>query len=550
MDRSDSDSEQDEATPRDNEIKQEGITRGDLLKTAAVAAPGILLGGHAAAAAAATRPRPRRMAPAGKVAGMNVLLFLTDQQRAIQHFPPGWSARNMPGVTRLQEHGLTFENAFTNACMCSPARSTLMSGYFPAQHGVKYTLETDMPAPKYPQVELSTSFKNLASVSRAAGYTPVYKGKFHCNKPANGKDWMPEDVNKYGFTRWDPPDAGADQSIPEEGGGLYDNDGRFMNSEGTPEAGTEGAVQYLRDTAAKQQPFFMVVSLVNPHDVLLYPKTYESGGYDPAWLQGEIGLPATVDEDLSTKPTVQAEFLRLFNASGPIPTPQMKLNYLNFYGNLMKASDEYLVKILDTLESRGLLDNTLVIATADHGEMGTAHGGLRQKNFNFYEETTRVPLVYSNPRLFPRPENNRSIVSHVDFLPTLAGLLDTPSHARANWQGVDYSDQILSRSARPPQAYTVFTYDDWQSGQASGPYPKPPNHIVSIREQRYKIARYYDADGKGRPQWEMYDLKTDPLERPNLAYKHYRRTPEQQREYKRLKRKLARVERTRLQPLS
>ena len=100
----------------------------------------------------------------------------------------------------------------------------------------------------------------------------------------------------------------------------------------------------------------MVVSLVNPHDVLLYPKTYESGGYDPAWLEGEIGLPATVDEDLSTKPTVQAEFLRLFNASGPIPTPQMKLNYLNFYGNLMKASDEYLVKILDMLEARGLLE--------------------------------------------------------------------------------------------------------------------------------------------------------------------------------------------------
>jgi choline-sulfatase len=84
---------------------------------------------------------------------MNVLLFLTDQQRAVQHFPPGWSARNLPGVTRLQDRGLTFENAFTNACMCSPARSTLMSGYFPAQHGVKYTLETNMPAPEYPQVE-------------------------------------------------------------------------------------------------------------------------------------------------------------------------------------------------------------------------------------------------------------------------------------------------------------------------------------------------------------------------------------------------------------
>jgi choline-sulfatase len=454
-------------------------------------------------------------------------------------------------MTRLQKHGMLFDNAFTNACMCSPARSTLMSGFFPAQHGVRYTLETDMPAPQYPQVELATSFKNPATVALAAGYTPVYKGKFHCTKPANGMSWVPWDVNQYGFTRWDPPDAGADQSIPEEGGGAYDNDGRFMNSQGTAEAGTEGAVQYLSTTAASSQPFFMVVSLVNPHDVLLYPKSLDPAGYDDSWLEGEIGLPATVHEDLSTKPSVQEEFLRLFNAaSGPLPTPQLKRNYLNFYANLMKASDAYLVKILDTLEAAGILDNTLVIATADHGEMGTAHGGLRQKNFNFYEETTRVPLVYSNPRLFPAPHTNHSIVSHVDFLPTLASLLDVAPAARDNWEGIDYADQILSRSPRPGQDYTVFTYDDWQSGQAAGPYPKPPNHIVSIREHRYKLARYYDANGRVPPQWEMYDLKADPLERVNLAHRGYHRTPEQEREYKRLRRKLARVERTRLQPLS
>ncbi len=534
----------------EDDIENGGLTRGELLKAVAVATPGLLLGRPAAAAAARTRPQPRPGSAGRGIAGMNVLLFLTDQQRAIQHFPVGWSRRNMPGHTRLRKHGMLFKNAFTNACMCSPARSTLMSGYFPAQHGVKYTLETDMPAPQYPQVELATSFKNLASVAAAAGYVPVYKGKFHCNKPANGSTWVPSDVNKYGFTRWDPPDAGADQSIPEEGGGIYDNDGRFMNSRGTPEAGTEGAVQYLSATAAQSQPFFMVVSLVNPHDVLLYPSSFVSGGYDDAWLEGEIRLPATVHESLSTKPTVQEEFLRLFNASGPIPTPQMKRNYLNFYGNLMKASDAYLVKILDTLEAAGLLENTLVIATADHGEMGTAHGGLRQKNFNFYEETTRIPLIYSNPRLFKRPETNHALVSHVDFLPTLASLLDAPAEARDSWQGVDYADQILSRSPRPSQGYTVFTYDDWQSGQSRGPYPKPPNHIVGIREHRYKIARYYDADGKVPHQWEMYDLATDPLERINLAYKHHKRTFEQERQFKRLRRKLARVQRTRLQPLS
>ena len=175
----------------------------------------------------------------------------------------------------------------------------------------------------------------------------------------------------------------------------------------------------------------------------------------------------------------------------------MKHNYLNFYGNLMKSSDAYLMKLLGTLESRGLLDNTLVIATADHGEMGTSHTGTR-----------------------PRPGR------------------------------VDYSDQILSRSPKPSQDDTVFTYDDFQSGQSRGPFPAPLNHIVSIREQRYKLARYYDADGNVPDQWELYDLKIDPLERSNLADKNYQPTPAQEREYRRLRRKLADVERTRLNPLS
>jgi choline-sulfatase len=323
-----------------------------------------------------------------------------------------------------------------------------------------------------------------------------------------------------------------------------------MNSVGTAAAGTEGALQYLTTAAAQSQPFFLVVSLVNPHDVLFYPKTYAADGYDSTWLTGEIEPPATAHEDLRTKPSVQAEFLRIFNLSGPIPTPQMKRNYLNFYGNLMKSSDAYLVKILDTLTTSGLLDDTLVIATADHGEMGTAHGGMRQKNFNFYEESIHVPLVYSNPRLFTHAQTTDALVSHVDFLPTLASLVDAPAAARENWQGVDYSDQILSASPKSPQNYTVFTYDDFQSGQMKGPYPRPPNHVVSIREERYKLARYYDVDGTVPNQWEMYDLQSDPLERVNLAYRHHKRTPEQQRQYSRLKRRLMQVEQTRLKPLS
>src|SRR5690349_7915222 len=126
-----------------------GLTRSELLKTAAVAGGSALLAGAPAAEAAAPRTK-----------GMNVLVFITDQDRAIQHFPPGWTRRNLPGYSRLLRNGVSFDNAVANACMCSPSRSTLLTGYMPAQHGVKYTLEEDMPSPKYPQVELPTSLPN------------------------------------------------------------------------------------------------------------------------------------------------------------------------------------------------------------------------------------------------------------------------------------------------------------------------------------------------------------------------------------------------------
>jgi arylsulfatase A-like enzyme len=406
-----------------------------------------------------------------------------------------------------------------------------------------------MPSPQYPQVPLSTSFPNLATVMTAAGYESVYKGKFHCVKMA-GSEWEPSDVGQFGFSRWNPPDAGANQDISEAGGGTTDNDGRFMHSVGNAEDGDEGVIQYLSTVAELQQPFFCVVSLVNPHDVLFYPGTYEQAGYDDTWLEGEIGLPVTVNEELlPTKPKVQEQFLRIFNFTGRLPTPQMKRNYLNFYGNLIKSSDEYLVQVLDLLTAKGLLDDTVIIRTADHGEMGMAHGGMRQKNFNIYDEAINVPLVYSNPKIYQGPSVSDALVSHVDFLPTLANLFGAPASAQAEWQGKDYSRIVQNPRARRIQDYTVFTYDDYQSGQASGPYPQPPNHVVGIREQRWKIAKYYDADSNRPNQWEMYDMRKDPNEVTNLADPDYPRTADEEEQMRRLKRKLARVQRTRLQPL-
>ena len=190
---------------------------------------------------------------------------------------------------------------------------------------------------------------------------------------------------------------------------------------------------------------------------------------------------------------------------------------MDFYANLIKETDAYIVQVLDALDAQGLTDNTLVIRTADHGEMGLAHGSMRQKCFNFYEETMKIPLIYSNPKLYPKPRVSDALVSHVDLLPTLASLVGAPPSARAAWTGVDYSELVLSPNANPVQDYIMFTYDDFQAGQPSAPQIRNPNHIVAIREERWKLARYFDPSGDAEQQWEMYDLKNDPLEKRNLC---------------------------------
>ena len=216
----------------------------------------------------------------------------------------------------------------------------------------------------------------------------------------------------------------------------------------------------------------------------------------------------------------------------------------------MKLQDSYLVQVLDTLEEQGLLENTLIVRTSDHGEMGLAHGGQRQKMFNFYEETLRVPMIYSNPKLFPEPVVSHAMVSHVDFPPTIANLLDIPQAARAGWQGIDYSGLLLDPAGDAPQRYIAFTNDDYQFSQICNVYPGPNNHVVSIREERYKLAKYFSVEHPDIPcEWEMYDLANDPLETRNLGYRGYQRTPEEEAHFARLQRDLAMVERTRLKPL-
>ena len=119
-------------------------------------------------------------------------------------------------------------------------------------------------------------------------------------------------------------------------------------------------------------------------------------------------LPPTVDEDLRDKPAVHALMQMGMTAYlGPLRNRRDQLDYVNFYAHLHRVVDAKIGRVLaalgDAADPGSLRSRTVVVRCADHGEMGLSHGGLRQKTFNTYEETINVPLVVSNPVLFPTP---------------------------------------------------------------------------------------------------------------------------------------------------
>ena len=125
---------------------------------------------------------------------------------------------------------------------------------------------------------------------------------------------------------------------------------------------------------------------------------------------------------------------------------------MNFYAHLHRVVDEKIGRLLAALGDPGdpgsLRSRTVIARTSDHGELGLSHGGLRQKMFNAYEESIRVPLVVSNPVLFPEPRESDALVSLVDVVPTLLGLARRPGDPE-RFDGRDLGPLLRAESATP-----------------------------------------------------------------------------------------------------
>lgn len=464
-------------------------------------------GAHASAPAQALRRRP------------NILIIITDQEHYPRYWPAGWADANLPNRKRIADRGLTFTRAFCNSCMCSPSRSTLFTGLYPAQHGVTATLTSGGPISPF-EPQLPRDIQNMARMLASAGYNVQYRGKWHLSKGRDGGKPSATDVAAYGFQGWVEPDSGENVDPEGFGGGVANHDTAYAQ-----QAADFLATQTPESTA--ERPFALIVSFVNPHDVLAYPRTIDDDAVYAAvsdkYEQGIewTDLPSRNEQLLTNnKPTAHAQTL-LFLAAGlgplkPPPAPDYR-NYVNLYAYLLKLVDGHIGTVLDALEAQGLWESTVVIRTSDHGELGLAHGGLRQKMFNAYHEAINIPLTIANPVLFPTPQSTTALASLVDVMPTLATLAEVPERDAWIFKGVDLTP-VLHNPASSAQDAVLFMFDDENAGS---PFPQPivrqPNHIRAIFDGRWKYVRYFDPAGVEPPQYELYDHENDPFEMQNLA---------------------------------
>ena len=519
----------------------------------------------------------------------NFMIVITDQQSGHPYWPEPWEEKNLPAMSWLRENGISFDRAYTNSCTCSPARVTMLTGLYPAQHGVTEVLEFDnvqrvvsdltsgsdgqggnpvsnlaLNIKERRQRGMPSNVQNLAKILKTAGYNVIFKGKWHLTKPAHwvsnsekGIDqryWTQVDAQqiaeRYGFDGWTWPDAGDNLKIENMGGGSTKNDQRFIDGRG--QAAKYGEVPYevlephsvihFLKTYDSDKPFCLIVSLVNPHDVLAYPNLYQSAGYQDSDFQHlPIDRPPTWNEDLSTKPHAQAEFRVVANLGngqiGPDDT-DLQLGYCRFYAYLCKHIDHQIMEVLTALEKSKHADDTVIVRISDHGDMAMSHGLQRQKMFNMYEETLNVPFIISNPKLFRENRGARtdSLVSLIDLLPTIANLAGVPDMDRWVFKGKDLSP-ILSNPSAEVQNHIHFTYEDLYFFVPSA------NHMRAVVEKRWKYAVYYDIYADAPFEYEMYDLAVprDVREVENLGNPKTEVSDEVKAERERLHQKLIHI---------
>jgi choline-sulfatase len=417
----------------------------------------------------------------------NVLVIMYDQLTPAALGCYGNRAALSPHIDRLATEGVVFDAAYSNSPLCTPARYCLMTGQLPSS-----TRGYDNAA------YLESTVPTFAHYARTAGYRTMLSGKMHFVGPdqlhgfeeRRTTDIYPAD---FGWTPdWRAPDARIDwwyhnmESVTGAGVAEVTNQLLFDDEVGYH------AVRALHDAARADdgRPFLLVASFTHPHDPYVTRREYWDR-YEGV----EIPMPTVNAAEVDDDPHTQRLRIACDMARTTITDDDVRRARRAYLANISYV-DDWTGRLVATLESLRLADDTVVVLLADHGDM-LGERGLWYK-MNFFEGSTRIPLVVHAPGRF-RAGRNATPVSLVDILPTLVEL----SGGSVN----DAVEPLAGHSLLP--LCEGATEDRTVVGEYTAEGACAP--IVMLRRGALKFV-HCPADPD-----QLYDVAADSGERVNLA---------------------------------
>ncbi len=440
------------------------MRRRDVLKTVGAWAPALMMGSFMPSQSRASIPvGPERP---------NIIFILGDNHNAGTMGCSGHPFIQTPGMDRLAQEGVLFENAFNTTALCSPSRASILTGAYAHRHGVLNN--------HTPWTGQMTTF--LEYLSRG-GYATAFIGKWHM--PGEGLPAMPFLDLFVSYTY-------------REGQGSYFNCPMVVNGKTvasrkpyiTAEV-TDYALDFMQKHARQpknhRRPFCIYLSHRPGHPPFQAPDEI-TGMYAQADVAAV--LPGNADPWWYGK------------TRGNVFQGVMMGSYHNKYRQYcetLTAMDRDIVRLLDSIDSLGLRESTLVIYLGDNGMQWGTHDchGIREP----YEDALKLPFIVRAPWLIPDPgHRRRQMALNIDMAPTLLDLAGLPLPGNMDGRSLI---PILRHPETPGRP--AFLMEFWRY------FPENTPSYEGVRTQRYKYVEFE----RGRSPW-LFDLAFDPEELANL----------------------------------
>lgn len=424
----------------------------------------------------------------------NILWYCTDQQRFDTIKALGNPYVDTPNIDKLVESGVAFTHTYCQSPICTPSRSSFLTGLYPARlHNTRNGNDT---FPEFPPL--------ITKLIAESGYRCGNIGKFHLTSSGHRTEPRLDD----GMTYWQFSHAPRDDWeeghhyadwVRERGGDLdpmRNSEDRVPPEYHQTTWATECALEFIG--IESDAPWLLCVNIYDPHPPFIPPKVY-ADMFDPNEMPG----PYFREEDLENQKKLEAID---FQGEALPPEEHDAKRMQAYYYAMIKQIDDQFQRVLEHLEASGQLDNTVIIFTSDHGESLGDHG-LLQKGCRFYEGLVRIPLILSWPGKFLQNVQRDALVELLDLTSTIVELagLEQPAYMQGKSLIPLLTDATQTDEHREFVRSEYFDALDPFFTDGVGAF------ATMYRNRKYKLSIYH-----GHDIGELYDLEQDPWEFNNL----------------------------------